>query len=114
MGQLVLAHRHDIGLIQHDIGGHQNGVSDQPVVDVLRLHPGLLFEGRHTQKPTQRSDHSQVGEQLGNLGHVGLHEDDGLFRIDARRQPVERHLKDVLLQLGGVLEVVSACISTMQ
>ncbi|MNT80341.1 hypothetical protein D3C72_2197850 [compost metagenome] len=43
--------------------------------------------------------------QLGVLWHLGLDEDGGLFRIDARGQPIDHHFPDRLLDDGDFVVV---------
>ena len=40
-----------------------------------------------------------------HFGHVGLNEDDALFRVDAGSQPVQGHFQDIRLNLGHVPRV---------
>ena len=66
----------------------------------LRL---LVLVGRHALEPAQRRDHRQQQMQLGVLGHVRLHEQGRDPGVQARGQPVDEHVVDVLLQPRRVL-----------
>ena len=59
MGKLVFAYGHGVCLVEHYIAGHKYGIAHQAIVDILRLHPGLLLESGHTQQPAQGGRHAQ-------------------------------------------------------
>ena len=102
---LVLAHRDVLRAVQQDVGGLQQRIAEESVrgqiaVGKLRL---LILVGRHALQPAERGDHRQQQMQLGMLGHARLDEQRRDARVQARRQPVDRHRPDVLLELRGVL-----------
>ena len=45
---LIVAHRHQVGLVQQDISCHQGRIGKQSAVDVLRILGGLVLELGHT------------------------------------------------------------------
>ena len=106
---LVLANWHYFRAVDHDIGGHQDRITQQAKVHVvLEVHiPDHLFDGRVALDPRYGRDHRQEREQIGMLRHVGLAEDGGFLRVESRPQPVEGHLTPVLanrttlVPLGG-------------
>jgi hypothetical protein len=52
--RLVLADGHDAGLVEQDIGGHQDGVLQQAVADGFLLG-GLGLVLRHALQPADRA-----------------------------------------------------------
>ncbi|MGA7311496.1 MAG: hypothetical protein WBX05_21375, partial [Pseudolabrys sp.] len=51
VGRLVLAHRHQRRLVDDDVGGLQDRIGEQPVVDVVGLAPLLLLVRRRALEP---------------------------------------------------------------
>ena len=94
---LVLADRNGVGIVDQDIGRHQHGIGEQAGVGRQTL--GLLvLEGvASLQQPHRRPGHQQPA-QLGDLGHVGLHEQRGAIRIEPERQQVDGRVERVLRQ----------------
>ena len=99
VSDLVLPDWDRVGLVHHDVGGHQNGVTDKAVVNVLRLIAGHLLEGRDPGQPAVRGDHAEQRVQGKHLRNMRLDEQDRLVGVEARGQPVEEHLLDVALHL---------------
>ena len=85
VGYLIFAHGHRIGLVEDDVGRHKYGIAHQSVVDVLRLHSSLLFEGGHANEPAVGGYHAEQGVENHYLWHVGLNEEDALLGIQASR-----------------------------
>ena len=65
VGRLVLADRHERRLVDDDVGGLQDRVGEQAVVDVVGLVALLLLVGRRPLQPADRRDRR---EQPGELG----------------------------------------------
>src|SRR6266849_3770784 len=102
---LVLAHRHVLGAVKQYVRGLQQGVAQKTVraqiaVGELRL---LILVGRDALQPSQGCDHRQQQMQFRMLRHLRLNEQRGDAGIEARRQPVDGHRPDVLLELRGIL-----------
>ncbi len=100
--RLVLAHGHDAGLVEQDVGGHQHGVLQQAVAHGF-LFGGLHLVLRHALQPAHRRDAGEHPGQLGVRGHGGLHHDGAGLGIDAGGQIERGDLLDFGAQLGGVL-----------
>ena len=100
--RLVLAHRHDAGLVEQDIGGHQHRVLQQAVAHRFLLG-GLGFVLRHALQPAHRRDAGEHPGQLGVRRHRRLHHDGAGLGIDAGRQVERGDLVDLGAQLGGLL-----------
>ena len=47
MWKLVFAHRNNLPLIKGNIGSHENRITHQPIIDVIRLHLNLLLKRRN-------------------------------------------------------------------
>ena len=80
---LVVAHRHQVGLVQQDIGGHQGGVSKQAAVDVLSVLGGLILELGHAAQLAEHGVAVQDPAQLRVLVDVALDEQGVLLGVQA-------------------------------
>ncbi len=102
MLRLIVAHRHDRGLVQQNIGGHQHRVLQQPVADcLLALRLGLVL--RHALQPSDRGHARQHPRELGVRRNRRLHHQRRMLRIDADREQHARQLLDLRPQLTGLL-----------
>src|SRR5712692_8955616 len=101
---LVLANRHEVGLVHDDVGSLQDRLPEKSVVtdvffaDVL----ALLFVSRHALEPTERRHCRQDQVKLGVLGYHRLNEDGRTLCIESRYQPVAHHVDRVLFNTTGV------------
>ena len=66
----------------------------------------LRLDGRIALQTGQRHQIHVVEGQLRQLADVGLHQNGGFGRVDAAGQVIQRHLKDVVPHLLGMVEVV--------
>ena len=96
---LVVADRDDVGLVEQDVAGHQDGVGEEAGGDDL-LPLALLLELRH---PAELAVARDRGEQPGRLGmrlHVALAEHRRALRVEPGREEhrgeIERPLVEVL------------------
>jgi hypothetical protein len=91
MRRLVLAHGHEVGAHDGDVGGLQQGVEEEAHVAEVLVGDllALLLVGRHALEPRHRGDHREVHGQLGDLGDVRLAIDGALVGVEAGRDPVE-------------------------
>ena len=96
--RLVLAHRHDAGLVEQNIGRHQHGVLQQAVADRF-LFGGLGLVLRHALQPAHRRDAGEHPGKLGVRGHRRLHHDGASLGVDAGRQVERGDLFDLGAQL---------------
>ena len=103
MRDLVLAYGDEIGLIDQDVGGLEQGVAKESVGaqvlagDVLLL---LLVSG-YALQPAQGRDHREEEEQFGMLLDTALHEHRALLRIEARAEEIQDDFAGVLFYLRG-------------
>jgi hypothetical protein len=100
---LVLAHGDQLRLVDEDVGRHQHGIGEQPVVGRKPLGH-LILVGMGPLKQPQRRDARQDPRQLRHFGHVGLAEKHGLGRIKTQRQVAHGHLPGVLDHQLGVVQ----------
>ena len=107
-GLLILADRNrrgvecgDVRRLTDRIAEEADGNAGLEITHLdLRLNGGVALHARH-------SDEVHIVErQLGQLRHHGLDENVGLFRVDARREVVQRDFHDVLAHALGMLGVV--------
>jgi len=104
VGDLIVAYRDEVRLVEEDVGGLEERVAEEAVgVQVLLAELLLLiFVGRNTLKPWQWGEHTEEGVQLAVLGDVGLDEDGGALGIEARGEEVQRDVADVLAEGRGI------------
>ena len=104
MGRLVLADGHERGLVDDDVGGLQDRVREQPVVDVVGLVLALLLVRRGALQPAHRGDrHEQPGE-LRVLGPVALDEQRAALRVEPEGEQRGGHLAGLATQQVGVVQ----------
>lgn len=86
MGDLVLAHRDQAGLVHEDVGALEEGIAQKAIGgQVALLQPLLLIlETGYSLQPTQGGDHGEEQVEFRVLGHLGLDEEGRLVRVDAR------------------------------
>ena len=92
VGGLVLADRHERRLVDDDVGGLQDRIGEQAVVDVVGLAALLLLVRRRALEPAHRRDRREQPGQLGDLGTMALDEQRAAFRIEAEGQERGGHL----------------------
>ena len=97
---LIVPHRDLMGLIEQDIGRHQDGVVEQSGRHAVRLLLGcLVLVLGHAVEPTDRRHAVQNPGQLGMGRNMRLHEDRRHVGIDTTRN-VQR---GNFTRLGGQL-----------
>ena len=85
---LILTHGHDIGVVEQDVGRHQDGVRKQPVVNrVTPIHGRLV--GMGPLEHPHWGHGSQDPGQLSDFGDIALSKQDRFFGIEAGPQIVE-------------------------
>ena len=88
---LVVADRHLVGVVEQDVGRHQDRIVEQP--DARRLLAfGLLFELRHAAQLAERGHAVEDPGEPAVLRHVALHEQDAALRVEAGGHEQRREL----------------------
>ena len=94
---LVLADGDDVGLVDDDVRGLEERISQEAVgVELLVGELLLLFlEGRDALQPGEGRDHGQEEMELGVLLDRRLDEEDALLGIEAQAEEVAGDVEDV-------------------
>ena len=100
---LVLSHRHQIGVVEQDVGRHQHRVVEQPHRDVVALLEGLFLELDHALEPVKRRDAVEQPAEFAMGGHLALHEHRGLGGVNAAGQIKGCRAAGVGCQSGGIV-----------
>ena len=100
---LVAADRDEVGIVNQDIGRHEDRVGEDAVVwgkaaGQFFLVTVASFEQAH------RGDGGEHPGQFCDGGHVGLAEQEGRGGVQSAGQEIERNVQSVLAALGGVEE----------
>jgi len=96
---LVVAHRHEVGVVEQDIRGHEHRVEEQAGVDRLLL-AGLVLELGHALQLPERAEAAEDPGQFGVAEHVGLDEEPAPGRVQAARDILGQAGIGVLAELG--------------
>ena len=106
MRHLVLAHRHQVGLVDEDVRRLEHRVSEVPVGDDLIVDvqiPGLLLEARVALQAGLGHQHREEQVQLRVLLDARLPEDRRELGLEPGGEPVGHHVERVLPQPRDVL-----------
>ena len=98
---LVVAHRHRRGVVEEDVGRHEDGIGEEPDPDGLLALPLVLELGHAPQLAHRRRALEQPGEP-GVLGHLALDEERGPVGVEADGEQVESGIERVGPQDGRV------------
>ena len=101
---LVVADRHDVGLVEQDVGSHEHRVGEEPDrrgVGAVALR--LVLELRHAPGLAETGDRREDPGQLGVGGHVRLHVQRRLRGLDAGGDVLRRGATRLLAQVLGIL-----------
>ena len=104
---LVLAHRDQPRPVDQDVRALQHGIAEEAEGREVALAQLLLLVlvARHALQPAERCHHGEQQVQLRVLVHPGLDEQLRVAGVDARREPVDDHVPDVLADDAGFLVV---------
>ena len=83
---LVFTDRHQIGVIEKDVRGHQNGIVQKADGNVVTLFDGLFLELDHPLQPIQRRDAVQQPAEFAVGSDLALNEHRTAFGIHAAGQ----------------------------
>ena len=101
---LVLADRHQLGVVGQHVGGLQHRVGEQADGGgVAALPRRLVLELRHPRRLPEAGEAAQHPGQLGVGGHLALHEDGAAGRVDTQRQVLRGGHQGAAAQRLGIL-----------
>ena len=103
MRRLVLPDRHERRLVDDDVRCLQDGVGQQPIVDVVGLLLPFLLVRWGPLEPADRCDRGQQPGELGVLRSVRLHKQGAVLGIQAKGEQRCRHLARALAQELGLV-----------
>ena len=99
---LVVADGNLVGVVDQDVGGHQDRVVEQPGAHRL-LTLGLLLELRHAAQLTERGHAIEDPRALGVRSDVTLYEDECALGVEAGGEEQRGDLAGPGPQIGGVV-----------
>src|SRR2546421_171426 len=99
---LVVADRHEVGLVEQDVAGHQDGIREEPGRDEL-LALGLLLELHHAAQLAVARHGRKEPRRFGVRGHVALTEDRRPLRVEPAREEQCREIERRAAQLSRVV-----------
>ena len=88
---LVLAHRHRVGVVQQDVRRLEDGIAEQTGRNTLEPF-GLIFELGHPLQLTQRRDRGEQPVELGMLRHADWTNRMVRVRVDPRGEQADGHV----------------------
>ena len=100
---LILPHGYEVGVVDQNVGSHQDGVGKQTAVDIVGVLGALVLELGHAGQLTKLGVAGQHPRQLGVGRHMALHKQDVFLGVDAHRQQQGGQFAGAATQLGGVL-----------
>ena len=92
VGELIVADRHGVGLIEQNVRGLQDGIAQKPVrreIASFNVLP-FFFIGGIPFEPGNWGDHRQEYMQDGMSRHVGLDEHGGALRVNPDGEPINQ------------------------
>ena len=96
MLNLVLSHRHNLGLVQQDVSGLQDRVGEKPCVDVFAVLLGFVLELRHALKIPQRGQAVEYPGEISVPGYLRLGKQRAAVRRQAAGNKRARGVEDAL------------------
>ena len=100
---LVLADRHLVGVVQQDVGRHEDRVGEQADGGALgAVTARLVLELGHPAGLAEAGDAREHPGQLRVLGHVALHEDRGPLGVDTAGEVLGGGTAGALAQPRGL------------
>jgi len=100
---LVAADGDEVGIVDENIGGHEDGIGEEAVVGGEAAGQFVLVAGATFEQAHGGDGGEQPGE-FGDGGDIGLAEEEGLGGVQAAGEEIQGGVKGVLAALGGVGE----------
>ena len=109
---LVLAHRHEVSVVEEDVRRHECRIGEQSRIDVVRVLSHLVLEGGATLKFANVGVHVEEEVEFDDFGNVALHVERDTFGVETRREVVNDDFfniaSDVVrVRVGGEAMIVS-------
>src|SRR3989344_1435258 len=100
---LVLPHRHDIGIVQNNVAGHEDWVIEK---SDIRFKPArlLVFVRMRKFEESHRDERIEYPRQFRVLRHLGLLEYNEFFRVNAGSEIVAGYVQDVPAKLFRIFQ----------
>ena len=100
---LILAHRHQIRLIEQNVTSHQAGVSKQTGIDIVGIFGGLILKLGHAAQLTEHRIAIQHPAQLRMLMDMALDEQGVLLGIQTAGDILRQLLQGTTAKISGIL-----------
>ena len=100
---LVDAHGDHVGLVEQNVGGHQDGVGEEARVDVVGVLLGLILELGHAGQLAKAREAVEEPCQLGVLLDVGLDVEGILLGVQTAGHVEGQGLVGAAAEVGGDL-----------
>ena len=100
---LIFAHRHQVGLIQQNITGHQAGIGKQTCIDIICVLGGLVLKLGHARQFAKHRVAIQHPAQLRMLMHMALDEQGVLLGIQTTGNVLRQLLQGSTAQIRRIL-----------
>ncbi len=92
--RLIVTYRHDGGLVEQDVGGHEDGILEDAVTDGF-LRGRFDLELGHAFEPAHGRDAGEHPGEFGVGGHLRLDDDVGALGVDTSGEEERRNFKDL-------------------
>ena len=103
MLHLIPSDRHQICLIQQNIGSHKHRICKQSRIYIIGVLCTFVLKLRHSRQLAEHGIAVEHPCELRMRGNVALHEYRALFRVDARSEVDRKRLIGMAAQVGGHL-----------
>ena len=100
---LILAHGHEVGLVEQDIGGHEGGVGKEAGIDIVGVLGGFVLKLGHAGELAEHGVAVQHPCKLAVGRHMGLDKEDALLRVKTAGNIVGQEHQGAAAQLRRVL-----------
>ncbi len=100
---LVFSDRDEVWLIEENVSGHEDGISEKTCIDVILVTGRFILKLSH---PRELSEHGVAVEhpcELGMGGNMGLEEQDIFLRVETAGDILSQLLEGTFSEFSGVL-----------
>ena len=100
---LVVAHGDEVRLVEQYIRRHEGGVGEETAVDVVGVLGALVLELGHAGELAEHGVAVEHPAELGVRGHMALHKERDLMRVQAAGDVLRELLHGAAAQVCGHL-----------